>query len=111
MSDETVSVTYTGPCAEVITRRGRLYVQGEAQDVPRDEAERLSGDFEIDGVAIELVVTEKRSTAPARKLAAEHEIDIDNIEPSDGVTVSKPDVQKVIDAAAAAEAEAEGVSA
>jgi 2-oxoglutarate dehydrogenase E2 component (dihydrolipoamide succinyltransferase) len=109
MSDQTVSVTYVGPCAEVITRKGRTYVKGEEQDVPRDEAMRLSGDFEVDGQPISEVVAEARASAAAEKLAAKHDIDLTTVKGTGkNDSVTKGDVQKLVDEKeAAAKAEAD----
>lgn len=96
MSGDTVSVTYVGPCSEVITRRGVTFVQGEPQNLPREYASKLSGDYEIDGVP--LTGTGVRTSA-AEKLAKENGIDLNSlVGTGKSGNVTKGDVQEAIDA-------------
>lgn len=99
MSEDTVTLTYVGPCEEVVGRKGRTFVKGEGQELSREEALRFSGDFEIDGRPLEEVAAETLATDSALELADEHDVDVTSVKGTGaGGKVTKPDVQKVIDA-------------
>lgn len=113
---ETVTVTYTGPGFAILA--GKAIHHGETRTVPRnqfDEARRyhphgfkVLGE-ELQTVSAETVQPERPVSEAARKLAEAAGIDLDQVEGTgkDG-GVTKPDVERAIQALLDAEQPDEG---